>query len=386
MAPLVSILIPTRNRAALLAQALESALQQSYGEVEIVVSNNASDDGTEATVANYADRRLVYVRTKEPITLVENWNNAWRQCTGDYVIMIGDDDYLLPSAIATYVQVVTKSRLDIVFSTSAVYVYPDYPDTHFRNTVVRSASNYGEYEIIPARRLLESIFSFRYPFATQTVLYSRRMLERVATTEGPYRAPFPDHYCAGASLLHTDAVAKVNRPLMLLGQTACSSGVSLLYSNARQERWVDEAKSSAAAMDEGLGLIAGNVFLNGYFASLQSLKDLFPERCLDYSIAMEEYYEVSAVQCDRAERFGGAFDAATRVRMRETVRSLARADRLRIYSRIRADRLRSHIPLALLTVLERMVRGQSAKAFVAMPESVTSILECAVLCTRSGFL
>ena len=61
--PLVTIGIPTYNRAdGYLKEALESALRQTYENVEIIVSDNCSTDHTDVLVANYKDPRLKYVK------------------------------------------------------------------------------------------------------------------------------------------------------------------------------------------------------------------------------------------------------------------------------------------------------------------------------------
>ena len=94
--PLVSIGIPTYNRAALLEHALGSALGQTYEHLEVVVSDNASTDDTEWVLHARArhDPRLRIVRQPENRGLTANFNAVYEAVRGDYVLLLSDDDWL----------------------------------------------------------------------------------------------------------------------------------------------------------------------------------------------------------------------------------------------------------------------------------------------------
>ena len=92
----LSVLLPTRNGGALLHDCVKSVLDQSYEGMELVVSDNASADETRDVLASFDDARLRVVRLDEPIPVTDNWNNALAESAGDYLLLIGDDDYLLP--------------------------------------------------------------------------------------------------------------------------------------------------------------------------------------------------------------------------------------------------------------------------------------------------
>lgn len=102
-APRVSILIPTYNRAHLLPQALEAALAQTYPSLEVVVSDNASSDDTASVLARYACPRLVAVRQPETIPPIQNINACLERATGDFVLVLSDDDVIVPECVAKLV-------------------------------------------------------------------------------------------------------------------------------------------------------------------------------------------------------------------------------------------------------------------------------------------
>jgi glycosyltransferase involved in cell wall biosynthesis len=93
--PLVTIAIPTYNRAdSYLPQALKSALNQTYPNLEIIVSDNCSTDGTMAFVSAIADPRLQYFRHPGNIGSTANLNFCVKQARGKYLLMLHDDDLI----------------------------------------------------------------------------------------------------------------------------------------------------------------------------------------------------------------------------------------------------------------------------------------------------
>ena len=94
--PLVTIGIPTYRRPQLLRRAIASALAQDHGDVEVVISDNASGDDTDAVCreAVAADRRVRYVPQRENIGAVPNFLAALAAGTGSLFMWLGDDDWL----------------------------------------------------------------------------------------------------------------------------------------------------------------------------------------------------------------------------------------------------------------------------------------------------
>lgn len=116
-APTVSIAIPTYSRAECLAEAVQSALAQSYPSFEVLIS----DDGTNPEVravgetAAMRDSRVRYWRNEKNLGLAGNWNRCLDESRGEFVLIIGDDDRILPDGLATLVSQV-EERDDVVFA------------------------------------------------------------------------------------------------------------------------------------------------------------------------------------------------------------------------------------------------------------------------------
>ena len=98
-APLLSILIPTRERAETLASAVATALDQRSRRFEVIVCDNHSQDATRRVVDGMADARLRYVNPGTRVSISDNWEFAVRHAEGRYLLLIGDDDAIVPGAI-----------------------------------------------------------------------------------------------------------------------------------------------------------------------------------------------------------------------------------------------------------------------------------------------
>jgi hypothetical protein len=101
-APLISVGIPTYNRASTLRRAIESVLAQSERDLELVISDNASSDGTEAVCreAAEADVRVRYLRAPANRGPTANFNLLFEQSRGEFAMVLSDDDWLESNYLA----------------------------------------------------------------------------------------------------------------------------------------------------------------------------------------------------------------------------------------------------------------------------------------------
>jgi len=101
VAPKVSIVIPVYNRQNLVRRAIESALAQTFSEIEVVVVDNCSSDNTWSVVQEYRshDPRLRCYRNNRNIGCVANWLKCLEISQGQYVKILFSDDWLEVNAI-----------------------------------------------------------------------------------------------------------------------------------------------------------------------------------------------------------------------------------------------------------------------------------------------
>ena len=95
----VSIGIPTYNRSEYLIRAVESAIAQSYPNIEIIVSDNCSTDDTAKRVSDIHDPRVKFLQQTQNLGMTGNFNACLHAATGDLFLMLSDDDLLYRDAV-----------------------------------------------------------------------------------------------------------------------------------------------------------------------------------------------------------------------------------------------------------------------------------------------
>jgi glycosyltransferase involved in cell wall biosynthesis len=108
--PLVSVGIPTYNRASSLYHALDSILAQDYTPLEIVISDNASTDETEAVCRELSSRHnnVRYVRQLRNLGLTRNFSETLRHASGEYFMWLADDDFIEPGYLGACARVLAE--------------------------------------------------------------------------------------------------------------------------------------------------------------------------------------------------------------------------------------------------------------------------------------
>ena len=120
MTPVVSIGIPTFNRAKFLSQAIRSVLLQTFQDFEIIVSDDQSTDGTAEVVQSFGDSRIKYYRTSTRLGVPRNWNACARLACGKYFGLLPDDDVYLPEFLSSMVSTLETTE-PLGFAMAGVY-------------------------------------------------------------------------------------------------------------------------------------------------------------------------------------------------------------------------------------------------------------------------
>jgi glycosyltransferase involved in cell wall biosynthesis len=143
----VTVGVPTYNRAGPLARALESVLAQKHTDIELVVSDNASTDGTPAICAGFAERdeRVRILRQPHNVGLTENFNRLLREASGELVMLLADDDWLEPTYVEQCLAALDADPGLVVASGGARY--------HRDGAIVSHGAEVDVLDEEPARRV-----------------------------------------------------------------------------------------------------------------------------------------------------------------------------------------------------------------------------------------
>jgi glycosyltransferase involved in cell wall biosynthesis len=151
---LVSVCIPTFNNASMIADALRSALQQTYENLEIVVLDNDSADDTEGVVRATAgqDPRFRYVRHPKNIGMAGNFNHAVSTARGELVLILCADDMLERNCIDVLAAALGEHPEAVLAAGARTIV-----DSSMRP--MRVSRPRASRELVSGRRLTEECFS-----------------------------------------------------------------------------------------------------------------------------------------------------------------------------------------------------------------------------------
>ena len=122
MSEKVSILIPVFNRKDLISGTIESALGQTYTNIEIVIIDNASNDGTWDIIKSYArkDSRIKSFQNKTNIGPVNNWKRCFKLAKGEYGKILFSDDLMESDYLEKALPYMDNKNIGFVFSAALV--------------------------------------------------------------------------------------------------------------------------------------------------------------------------------------------------------------------------------------------------------------------------
>jgi glycosyltransferase involved in cell wall biosynthesis len=100
----ITVCIPTFNRINILPFAIDSVLQQSYKNFELIICDDGSNDGTAELMSQYTDTRIKYIRHQQNIGKSNNMHSGFESASGEYFIKFDDDDRLTPDFLKRTVE------------------------------------------------------------------------------------------------------------------------------------------------------------------------------------------------------------------------------------------------------------------------------------------
>lgn len=139
--PLVSILITCYNYDKFVGQAIESSLNQTYDNIEIIVVDDKSDDNSLDIIKKYSNK-IKIIKHKENKGVVFSRNELIRESKGDFFIFLDADNYFSPDNISKTVDFIIKNNLDVVYHDMITVsgdkevgeiIYPEYNIERLKN-------------------------------------------------------------------------------------------------------------------------------------------------------------------------------------------------------------------------------------------------------------
>lgn len=222
-----SVCIPNYNYERYLGRTIQSILDQSNSDLEILVSDNASTDGSIGVVKNFADGRIRLHVNACNVGFSGNLDRSARMATGERMIMLSSDDLIRPAALATYRAMYDRlgsSGERAVISSTWDVIDPDDkiigrhgPDLSVWHAQDRAPElddiGGGPVYRVPAMDLLRRcLLSMKNPFNFAATCYPRELYNRVEGYGGS-RLINPDKWFHWRLLSVADVAYFIDRPL-----------------------------------------------------------------------------------------------------------------------------------------------------------------------------
>lgn len=303
----ISVLIPTRNRLSYLKLAVESVLRQASQDWELVISDNCSEEDVAGYAASLSDPRVRYTRTEQLVPVTENWTRALAHSSGDYVVMLGDDDALLDGYLDRMQELVREfDQPDIVYTKALLFTYPGVDPSHPSGFLMDHgcADFYDGASapfILAHERAVQLVrdamrFRMRYDFNAQFALIGRRLIDSMGRHGDFYQSAFPDYYSMNAAFLEASRIVADPFPRVIIGVTPKSYG--FFHVNDREAEGRTFLEGTSAPETTGTNI---NV---GWLSAMTAL-ERGPGRELGLRVDRRRYRLVQAAHVYKRYRAGG---------------------------------------------------------------------------------
>lgn len=168
--PLLTVAIPTYNRADLLAQLLAVLSPQlaGYPQVELLICDNGSTDHTAQVVEQHRTPTTRYHRQPENLGSDANFISAFQLARGQYFWLCGDDDILVPNVIADLLNHLKSAEYDIIYATSYGF-RQDWLAERQRDPLGRS------FHILTDPRHVAKVINIMFTFISGIIVNKRRL-------------------------------------------------------------------------------------------------------------------------------------------------------------------------------------------------------------------
>jgi glycosyltransferase involved in cell wall biosynthesis len=228
--PLITCVIPTRERCDTLGAAIRTCLMQDYDNMEIIISDNSSQDETKKVVESFNDKRITYVNTGKRLSMSHNWEFALSHVKGDYVTYLGDDDGLLPGALKELVNIISETKCEAISWRWASYFWPNCKLDSLKNLLLTPLS--GALHKRLTSKALREVLEFKMGYHELPFLYkgivSTKLITRIKDQSGGifFHSLTPDVYSAIVIASALDTYLYSTKPYSVNGTSVHSIGAS----------------------------------------------------------------------------------------------------------------------------------------------------------------
>lgn len=235
--PFFSVVVPTFNRSKLLPFAIRSVLGQTFRDLELIICDNFSEDDTREVVARFTDKRVRYVRAPQHFVIADNFEFALSHARGTLVIVLSDDDVLIPTALERFVEESICHSSDFLFSDVAEYRDATFLG-HGRNTLTCYPFTGMARQVDPSD-FLAPLFNFepKFNMHPSAFVFSRALALSIVQKVGRFfQTNGVEYYAWPLAAASARRLVYIGAPLVICGRTGSSWGTNLVLANPGKKR------------------------------------------------------------------------------------------------------------------------------------------------------
>ena len=289
-----SVLLPTYNRLDLLKYAIESVLQQDYRDWELIISDNQSEDDVSGYIDSLTDKRIKYSRTDTLLNVTDNWNRALSFATGDYFVMLGDDDALMPHYFTKLLAVISQfDEPEWIYTEAYEYAYPEVIPDHPEGLLIAGRNPHATWLTLDLldkehkTTIIQKSFQMKLGinFNMQHSLVKRTYAESLSGEF--YCSLFPDYYATLAGILKAPRFLIYPEAMVIIGISKKSHGyfyVNQRMSKAKNILHSDTINREETDKIEHLLLPSMDWIEVGWVSALNELLDVYTKELANYDI------------------------------------------------------------------------------------------------------
>lgn len=255
----LSVCIPSRNRQKYCIETIKSLAKSDVQDFEVIVGDNSDDPEPLATFfETFDDKRFKYVPPAErALSMVDNWNRLIEYTSGEWVSVIGDDDYIDPNVTA-FISGLQKTvpDVDALSWMSMHYIWPDVRQEDAKMTVPTEVGVYVHSQKEMLRRMYYWEGATDRPVCAYGIYHGalkRDLLETIKDTFGGkyFIHQVVDYESIAKTILVAKKMVICQRPLSIMGACAASNSAGTLDPKlwkVRMKTFTDEVKNSDKVM------------------------------------------------------------------------------------------------------------------------------------------
>lgn len=167
----VSILIPVYNRESMIEETIKSAVNQSYKNIEIIITDNKSTDNTWELLQQLAleDKRIKIFRNEKNIGPVRNWKRCIDEATGEYGKILWSDDLIAPNFLEKTLPFLQKEDVGFVYTQTILF--------HNINDLSNGIYSIGKTGLYKSEKYIQGVlFDINYPVSPGCAIFRMRDL------------------------------------------------------------------------------------------------------------------------------------------------------------------------------------------------------------------